>query len=248
MEAARVAALRGHDIVLCEKSKGLGGQLLLAAKPPGREEIENLTRYLVKQVTELKVKIWLGQEVDDALIEEFAPEAIIFATGSVPMTFAEKEEMGDRPCFAHQALTGEIEIGRKVVVIGGGSVGSGTADFLAEKGHDVTLLLRRTDIGSKLEPSTKMVIQRRLEKNGVRIIRKAHFGKFGNGKVSIEREGTEEFLDADNVIIAIGSKPENALYQQMKGRREHVYAIGDCVEPRGIFEAIAEGAMIGRVI
>jgi 2,4-dienoyl-CoA reductase-like NADH-dependent reductase (Old Yellow Enzyme family)/thioredoxin reductase len=248
MEAARVAALRGHDVILCEKSKGLGGQLLLAAKPPGREEIENLTRYLVKQVTELKVKIWLGQEVDDGLIEEFAPEAIIFATGSVPMTFAEKEEMGDRLCFAHQALTGEIKIGRKVLVIGGGSVGSGTADFLAENGHDVTLLLRRTDIGSKLEPSTKMVIKKRLEKNGVRIIRKAHFESFGNGKVRIEREGTEEFLDADNVIIAIGSKPENSLYQRMKGKRKHVYAIGDCVEPRGIFEAIAEGAVIGRIV
>lgn len=127
-------------------------------------------------------------------------------------------------------------------------MGSGTADFLAENGHDVTLLLRRTDIGSKLEPSTKMVIQKRLEKNGVRIIRKAHFESFGNGKVRIEREGTEEFLDADHVIVAIGAKPENSLYQQMKGKREHLYAIGDCVEPRGIFEAIAEGAMIGRVI
>jgi 2,4-dienoyl-CoA reductase (NADPH2) len=164
------------------------------------------------------------------------------------MTFAEKEEMGDRLCFAHQALTGEIKIGRKVLVIGGGSVGSGTADFLAENGHDVTLLLRRTDIGSKLEPSTKMVIKKRLEKNGVRIIRKAHFESFGNGKVRIEREGTEEFLDADNVIIAIGSKPENSLYQRMKGKRKHVYAIGDCVEPRGIFEAIAEGAVIGRIV
>ena len=248
MEAARVAASRGHDVTLCEKMKGLGGQLLLAAKPPGRGEIENLTRYLVRQITELNVKIVLEQEVDDAFIEEFMPDAIILATGSIPMGFAEKEEMGDRLCFAHQALRGEIEIGKKVVVIGGGSVGSGTADFLAEKGHDVSLLLRRTDIGSKLEPSTKMVIQRRLEKNGVRIIRKAHFESFRNGKVRVEREGMGEDLDADDVIIAIGSKPENSLYQRIKGKRKHVYAIGDCVEPRGVLEAIAEGAKVGRMI
>ena len=248
MEAARVGALRGHDVTLCEKEKVLGGQLLLAAKPPGREEIENLTRYLVRQVTKLNVKILLQQEVDDAFIEEFVPDAIIFATGSVPMTFVEKEEASDRLYFAHQALRGEIEIGRKVVVIGGGSVGSGTADFLAEKGHDVTLLLRRTDIGSKLESSTKMVIKKRLEKNGVRIILKAHFESFRNGRVRIEREGMGEDLEVDDVIVAIGAKPENSLYQQIKGKRKHVYAIGDCVEPRGILEAIAEGAMIGRII
>lgn len=248
MEAARVAALRGHTVVLCEKTKVLGGQLLLAAKPPGREEIENLTRYLVRQVTKSNVRILLQQEVDDTFVEEFVPDAIIFATGSVPMTFSENKETGDRLCFAHQALRGEIEIGRKVVVIGGGSVGSGTADFLAEKGHDITLLLRRMDIGSKLEPSTKMVIQKRLEKNGVRIIRNAHFESFKNGKVSIEREGVGECLEADDVIVAIGAKAENSLYQRIKGKGKHAYAIGDCVEPRGILEAIAEGAMIGRVI
>lgn len=123
MEAARVAALRGHDVTLCEKAKGLGGQLLLAAKPPGREEIENLTRYLLKQMTKLNVKILLEQEVDGAFIEAFIPDAIILATGSVPMSFPGKEEMGDQLCFAHQALTGDIEIGRKVVVVGGGVCG-----------------------------------------------------------------------------------------------------------------------------
>lgn len=248
MEAARVAALRGHAVILCEKTKSLGGQLLLAAKPPGREEIENLTRYLIRQVTKSSVRILCEQEVDGAFVDAMIPDVIIFATGSVPMTLVDKEDVGSRICLAHQALRGEIEIGKKVVVIGGGSVGSGTADFLAEKGHDVTLLLRRMDIGSKLEPSTKMVIQRRLETNGVTIIRKAQFGKFRNGKMSFEREGKEEFLDADNVIIAIGSKPENSLYQRIKGKRGHVYAIGDCVEPRGILEAIAEGAMVGRII
>ncbi len=248
MEAARVAALRRHEVTLWEKSNELGGQLILAAKPPGRSEVKNLTRYLVKQVTELNVKISLGREVDEGLIEEISPEAIIIATGSVPITFTENEGMADRFCFAHQALTGEVEMGKRVVVIGGGSVGSGPADFLAEKGHDVTLLLRRTDIGSKLEYSTKMVIQKRLEQNGVRIIRKARFVRFRNGEVSFEREGKEELIGADNVIIAIGSKPEDSLYQRMKGKSEHVYAIGDCVEPRGILEAIAEGAMVGRII
>ena len=93
-----------------------------------------------------------------------------------------------------------------------------------------------------------MVIQKRLGENGVKIIPKAHFRECVNGKVRIDREGIEDYIDADDVIIAIGSKPENSLYQELHGRRENVHAIGDCVEPRGILEAISEGAMIGRTI
>jgi thioredoxin reductase len=82
----------------------------------------------------------------------------------------------------------------------------------------------------------------------VRIILKAYFRGFVNGKVRIDREGIEEYLDVDNVIIAIGAKPENSLFQKIKGKMENVYAAGDCVEPRGIQEAISEGAIIARII
>jgi pyruvate/2-oxoglutarate dehydrogenase complex dihydrolipoamide dehydrogenase (E3) component len=170
------------------------------------------------------------------------------ATGSTPIHLPENETNGDPVYFAHDVLDETIEVGKKVFVVGGGSVGSGTADFLAERGHEVTLLLRRTDIGSKLEPSTKKSIQKRLEKNRVRIISRAYFKGFGKGKVKIDHEGIEKYFDGDQVIIAIGAKPENSLFQEIKGKMEHVYAIGDCVEPRGIQEAISEGAMIGRIV
>jgi len=248
MEAAKIAALRGHNVTLCEKRGELGGQLIFAARPPGREEIGNLTRYLSNQIMKLGVKILLQKEVDLDFIQEFNPEAIILATGSTPIGFLENEKLESQLYFGHQVLSGEIEIGRKVVVIGGGSVGSGIADFLAERGHEVILILRRSDIGSKLEPSTKMVIKKRLQKNGVRIIQKAHFRGFIEGQVRMDREGIEEYIDADNVVLAIGAKPENSLYQEIKGRWGNVYAIGDCVEPRGILEAISEGATVARII
>ena len=248
MEAARVASLRGHDVTLCEKTGALGGQLLLAAKPPGREEIDNFTRFLCHQMVKQKVKLSLNQEVNHAFIQEFNPDVIILATGSIPLSLSEIEKVENRVCYAHQVLSGEKEIGKKVVVIGGGSVGSGTADFLAIRGYDVTLLLRRTDIGSKLESSTKMVIQRRLRESGVKIIQKALLKGFANGKVRIEREGIEEYLDAETVIQAIGAKPDNSLYIEIKGKRKDVYAVGDCVEPRGILEAIAEASEIARII
>jgi len=248
MEAARVAALRGHDVTLCERRGELGGQLILAARPPGREEIQHLTEYLTQQLMKLKVKILLDQAVNVPFILDFHPEVIVLATGSIPIRFSEDEKMGDPVYFAHHVLGEEIEMGKRVVIVGGGSVGSGTADFLAERGHEVTILLRGSDIGSKLELSTKKVIQKRLEKNRVRIISKAHFKGFEKRKVRIDHEGIEEYLDGDQVIIAIGAKPENSLFQEIKGKMEQVYAIGDCVEPRGIQEAISEGAMIGRAI
>jgi len=139
-------------------------------------------------------------------------------------------------------------LGGRVLVVGWGSVGTGTADFLAEKGCTVTLVLRRVDFGSKLEPSTKMVVQKRLRQNGVKIIPKAHFRGFAGGKVGIEREGIEEYLEADHVVLAVGSRPENSLYQQIKGMRQNVFAVGDCVEPRGIFEAMADAGRIARII
>lgn len=248
MEAARIAAMRGHDVTLCEKKGSLGGQLPLAAKPPGREEISNLTRYLSDQMGKQKVRVLLNQEVDLVFVQAFNPEVIIVATGSFPASLGDIGKMGKQLCYAHEVLGGEREIGRKVLVVGGGSVGTGTADFLAEKGCEVTLVLRRVDFGSKLEPSTKMMVRKRLQQNGVKIIPKAHFRGFAGGKVRIEREGIDEYLEADNVVLAVGSRPENSLFQEIKGKRENVYAIGDCVEPRGILEAMAEAGRIARII
>jgi pyruvate/2-oxoglutarate dehydrogenase complex dihydrolipoamide dehydrogenase (E3) component len=128
------------------------------------------------------------------------------ATGSTPAHFPENETKGDPVYFAHHVLGEEIEVGKKVVVVGGGSVGSGTADFLAERGHEVTILLRRTDIGSKLEPSTKRAIQMRLEKNRVRIISKAYFKGFEKGKVKIDHEGIEKYLEKLLLRLALSQK------------------------------------------
>jgi 2,4-dienoyl-CoA reductase (NADPH2) len=207
-----------------------------------------LTRYLSHQMEKQRVRVLLNQEVDWVFVQAFIPEVIIVATGSFPAGLGDIGKMGNQLCYAHEVLGGEREIGRKVLVIGGGSVGTGTADFLAEKGCEVTLVLRRVDFGSKLEPSTKMVVQKRLRQNGVKIIPKAHFRGIADGKARIEREGKDEYLEADNVVLAVGSRPENSLYEEIKGKRENVYAIGDCVEPRGIFEAMAEAGRIARTI
>ena len=166
MEAARVAAMRGHEVTLCERKDSLGGQLPLAATPPGREEIGNLTRYLSGQMVRQKVKVWLNQEVDLAFVQAFHPEVVIVATGSFPAELGDFGKMGGPLCYAHEVLAGEKAIGRKVLVVGGGSVGTGTADFLAEKGCEVTLVLRRVDFGSKLEPSTKMVVRKDFDRMG----------------------------------------------------------------------------------
>ncbi len=239
MEAARVAALRGHDVTLCEKTGSLGGQLILAARPPGREEISNLTRYLTHELERLKVRVYLKREIDATAITEMAPDAVIVATGSIPVKL---DGANSLPC-AEEVLGGRMIPGRRVVIVGGGSVGSGTADYLSEKGHQVTLVLRRSDFGLKLEPSTKLVVQNRLREKGVTVVTKGRFLGYGGGHVRIEREGAEETIPADDVVLAVGYRPDNLLYQQIQaGGKVRAYAIGDCVEPRGIMEAVNEGA------
>lgn len=134
MEAARILALRGHDVSLYEREDTLGGQLQYASIPPGRNEVRNIIHYLEKQLKKLHVKIHTGVEVDSVFMEKEHPDAVILATGGLPI-------MPDLPgidsknvCLASSVLEGKTPLGRNVVIIGGGTVGSEVALYAAKQG------------------------------------------------------------------------------------------------------------------
>ncbi|MCX5906653.1 MAG: FAD-dependent oxidoreductase, partial [Deltaproteobacteria bacterium] len=134
LEVARVAALRGHEVSLYEKEETLGGQLHLAAIPPGREEFLTFLRYLGKQMQKLKVQVHTLTEVTPLQVEREKPEAVVIATGAEPFW---PEIPGIHLPHVHLArdlLSGRVDAGKEVVVIGGGAVGLETALFLAQKG------------------------------------------------------------------------------------------------------------------
>jgi len=146
MEAARVLALRGHNVTLYEKNNQLGGQLRYAFIPPGREEIQNIITYLERQILKLNVKIKLGKEADLQTIKEEHPDAIIAAMGGNPIMLNLPGINGENVCLANAVLDGKVSVGKNVVIIGGGTVGCEVALHVAKQGAmrpDVACFLLR---------------------------------------------------------------------------------------------------------
>ncbi len=134
MEAARVLALRGHDVTLYERNNQLGGQLRYAYIPPGREEIQNVITYLERQISKLKVTIKAGKEANLQTLEQERPDAIVFATGGRPITLNLPGINGENVYSASDVLEGNVSLGREVVIIGGGTVGCEVALYAAKQG------------------------------------------------------------------------------------------------------------------
>ncbi|GJQ49553.1 putative 2,4-dieonyl-CoA reductase, FMN-linked [Candidatus Kuenenia stuttgartiensis] len=134
MEAARILALRGHDVSLYEKKDILGGQLQYACIPPGRNEVRNIIHYLKKQLKKLHVKIHTGVEVDSVFIEKENPDVVILATGGVPILPDLPGINSKNVCLASSVLEGKTPLGSNVVIIGGGTVGSEVALYAAKQG------------------------------------------------------------------------------------------------------------------
>ncbi len=249
METARVATLRGHRVTLWEKESGLGGQLISAAIPPHKDRIATLTKYLQTQMKKLDVKVELNKEATAAMIEEFKPEVVILATGIIPLT---PEIPGMDKAHVVQAgdvMEGKVEVGDRVVVIGGEMVGCETAEFLVEKGKKVTVTRRSPEMALGVGRSLRAFFLGRLSEKGVTLLPEIKYNEVtSEGLVVTTREGEKKTIEADTIVLAAGSIPDQKLYQDIKDRVAEVHCIGDCVAPRKIREAITEGYRIGLEI
>ncbi|MFC1929375.1 FAD-dependent oxidoreductase [Chloroflexota bacterium] len=250
MEAALIAKHRGHDVVLYEKSDMLGGQLHAASKGPGKQEFDNLIWYYRTQIKKLGIKVELGQEVTPALVEKLGPDAVIVAIGAIP-------EIPDIPgvqlgnvVIANDLLLGRADIaGRRVVVAGSGIIGIETADLLADRGKQITLLGRRPTIGWNIGAVTlRAALYKRLRGKGVTLLSSTHLEEITDKGVVIRRNDRKETIDADTVVLAFGSESCGDLAKQLEGKIAELYVIGDCVEPRTVREAVYEGWHIAATI
>jgi mycofactocin system FadH/OYE family oxidoreductase 2 len=255
LEAATVAALRGHQVTLYEKEAEVGGQVLIARKGAGRQEIEGVIRWLIAQVEKLKVKMRLGIEVTPDIVFLESPDAVVVATGSVPK---ENPFPGHysfpKVCQAEHILKGEVEAGEKVVLIDvdGHHKATSTAELLSDMGKEVHILTPSLFIGGKLGPLQDLFLMRqRLLKKGV---------TFTPDIAVLEIQGTTikglnvysnaliDFEGYDTVVLAAGNRVEDSLYFALKGKVKELYRIGDCVAPRKIDMAIFEGNKVGRLL
>jgi len=270
MEAARVAALRGHEVILYDKEPGLGGLLDLAALIKGLEieDLPALAQYFKTQLAKLGVKVRLGEEFTPALIDEVRPDVVIVATGGVPdapeipgmnrpnvLTSKELHRrvkvflrfLGPRTMARLTKLW--LPIGERVVIIGGLMHGMETAEFLVKRGRKVTVVEVSDQLGAGMGPLHVAKLTDWLHKKGATIFTGVKYQEINDkGLVIITKEGKNLTIEADTVVIATPPVPNSELLRVFEGKVPEVYLSGDCREPHLILEAIADGARIARSI
>jgi 2,4-dienoyl-CoA reductase-like NADH-dependent reductase (Old Yellow Enzyme family)/thioredoxin reductase len=254
LEAARVAALRGHKVTLMEKSTKLGGQLLVASFPPTMQEFSCLIKYLAGQAYKAGVKVELNKEATPKVIDEFCPEAIIIATGGLPQIPSKLRGL-DQKNVVHcwDVLTGKVLPGLKILVIGGGSTGCETADFLAHplddlspKGNRVTIMEMLDNVCLDDLSGRRSSLILRLRQKGVKIITQARVTEIlEDGVIYLHNETTKTLRGFDTIVLATGTKQNNLLMEEIKGKSIPTFIIGDAKDARKAVQAIAEGAEIG---
>jgi len=250
LDVAWVAAKRGHEVHLYERQHTLGGQLLLGAVTSYKRELLTLIEYQKRQIEKHGVRCHLGVNVTPELVAEVRPDVVVLATGSVP----------DPPPIpgidgAIVRTVGEVlenaspRGGVPSVVIGGGATGCEVALHLAESGCPVTIVEKLMRIGARIESVTRKLILERLEEYAVGMMTGAEVLAIqGNGVLVQNRGSGEHFVDAGQVVVVTGMRPENGLREGIREMEIPVYQVGDCLEPRSAKAAIYEGAVIGRTI
>jgi len=249
MEAARVAALRGHRVSLYEEDGEIGGQWVLAAKPPYKQGHMMLLDYLGWQLEKLGVACYLGRRAEASTVDQLNPDAVIVATGAKPLV---PPIPGiDRPevVTAWDVLQGNV-VGRRALVIGGGMTGLETAEFLAHGGKEVVVVEQLKRAGADMGATVRWHLMNRTRDQNIRIFTSTQVKEIRSaGTVVVSRKGGEEMWSAfDTVVLACGVRPRDELSAKIRDLAEEVHVIGDAAGPRRGLEAIRQGSEVGRRI
>lgn len=251
LEAARVAALRGHQVMLFEKTGKPGGRFNLACVGPFKQEFSLAVKWLFNQMEQLGVHVELNTEVTPELVQKVHPDAVILATGARPTLPPIAGIDGNNVVLGEDILAGKTNMGHRVVVIGGGGIGTEVADFMSQQSKKVTIVEMQPEIGmlTGIPGIITQLLLPRLASNGVEIRTHATAKKIVEAGVVIDIDGREEIITPiDQVIIATGAKPVNDLAERLKGKVPEIYVIGDAKEARTALEATHEGAAAARII
>ena len=250
MGAARMAAIRGHRVVLCEESVHVGGLLRLAAVPPGRGEVGDIIAWLNREMGRHGVEVRLNTPLTDALLDAVAPEAIILATGSMPeMPIIKGLFKTDMDlCTVTEILDGKVA-GDRVVIIGGGQAGLLAADFLAEKGKDVVVLNRKRHFAEEMSANDRFYLRERLKRETVKLFKGVTINRVFEDTVEFTTSGETVVLDGfDTVVVAESMASVREASRLLKKRGVPVHIVGDAKTPRNLMLGLAEADEIAREI
>lgn len=248
MDAARVARLRGHEVTLYEKSDVLGGNLIPAGAHDFKVEIGKLTNYYIKQMEQFGVNVHMNTEVTPNMLKTAGADAVILATGSVPVMPKSIEGI-DKAVSGVGALLGKKAIGEKVIIVGGGLVGCEIAYGYAKEGKDVTIVEALDQILNlgNVPGMNKAMLLDAFEYYGTRIMTGTKLKSvLDNGAVVTTPDGTEKMLEADTVIMSIGYRPVPSMKEELLDSAAEVIEIGDGRQVGNVLTCVADAYQAAR--
>lgn len=264
LEAAWIAAKRGHQVTVYEKEDKVGGNLLVGGYPPGKQLIIQALTYFKSMCDKYGVTFRMNEEANEEKILADHPDAVILATGSkeiVPniqgihndnvhtannILLGKENLTENKSTFsAYDLLEGKKDSKGKVLIIGGGMVGCEVADFLGEFDYDITIVDMLDDVAKDVMDFVRYFLLKRLEDHNVKIKTNTKVKEIRPNSILAETNGKEvELEDFDHIVLAVGYKAYNPLEDDLKDKVE-THVIGDAVKSRKAIDAIYEGARIG---
>jgi 2,4-dienoyl-CoA reductase-like NADH-dependent reductase (Old Yellow Enzyme family)/thioredoxin reductase len=249
LEAAHIAALRGHQVSLYEKENRLGGQFHLAAQAPHKEEFLDVIRYLSMMVARAGVDVHLGAHVTPQMVANLHPDAVILATGGIPLTIPFPGLSETCWLLASDLLEGTAQLETpSTLVIGGGLVGLEVADLLASRDKTVTLVEMLPEVGGDMDLLAKSMLLGRLQGQNVVIHTSTKVTRFTRDMAFAQQNDCPIQIPIETVVIAVGVRPNRELVDALEQSELEMYVIGDAVQPRKAIEAIWDGFEIGLKI
>ncbi len=252
LAAARSMAMAGCAVSVVEKKKIAGGALALAARAPGRGELEDIIKFYLNELEELKVDIRLGSKVDRDILDELEPEIVVLATGALPeapmikglaSTMMELLTINEVMADSHDST------GNKVIVLGGGQAGLIGADYLACKGKVVTVLNRGSHFAEEMSSNDRYYLRERLKKGNVTLHKDVKSIVFSDQGVSFNCHGRRfELKGYDTVVVAENMRSLRETANLLKGKDIELHIIGDARSPRHLMYAIEEGEQMAETL
>jgi NADPH-dependent 2,4-dienoyl-CoA reductase/sulfur reductase-like enzyme len=251
MEVAITLKARGHKPILIEENDHLGGQFIMAGLAPRKEEMRDAAISRGDQTIRAGVDVRLNTSADAALLDKIGPDAIVNATGSIPITLNIPGSDGPNVYSSFDVLSGRATLNKKAVaVVGGGLVGLEVAEFLAAKGCDVTVIEMLDAVGKDIGQGRSLNVMEGIAMAGIK-------QRVGTKCISISPKGVHAHcvdgdtdIAADAVVIAVGSKPRDTDWLDAYSKQKGIpyYVIGDAAKPRRAIDAIHEAAEVARSI
>ena len=238
MEAARVCALRGHDVTLFEKRK-LGGVLNEASRPEFKSDIRFFMEYLKEQIKKLNITVVEKQTTVDAVVSN-GFDAVVVAVGAKPIRLKIPGIDRANVFEATDILNDSTKTDKKIMVVGGGLVGAEAAMYLAEQGREVTIVEMLDAIMKDCAVTDRIAYAERIARDNITVLTSHKLVEIGERSVvAVDATGNKKEIEAETVVMAVGYNNQHNLYDQLKMEKSlEVYAVGDCVAPAKIFDAI----------